>query len=150
MFRAFWRLGLLAFISICGRAFAVLALDTAVSLELKPELRSMTNETPNVASRPCNTGNKPEVDCQKFGKLLCNYIDTVTDAEVFELRTYSGKKSSSGVDYAALASLHLLIKTMLQVTPKGYLKKQMCFQHLIGHWLSDHCVAYSQVCQRKN
>ena len=76
-----------------------------------------------MAGRPCNVGPKPVLDAQKFKKLMLNYIDAVTDAEAFELHTYSDKNAGGGVDYAALAALHLLIKTMLQVTPTGYLKK---------------------------
>ena len=76
-----------------------------------------------MAARPCNTGRKPVLDNQKFNKLMLNYIDAVSDGEAFELHAYSDKKAGGGVDYAALAALHLLVKVMLQVTPTGYLKK---------------------------
>ena len=102
-----------------------------------------------MAARPCNVGPKPVLDGVGFRKLLVNYIDAITDGDAFELYTYADKNQAGGVDYSALASLHLLIKAMLQVTPTGYLKKQMCVEHSAGRWLSDHFVAYSRSCQRK-
>ena len=75
------------------------------------------------AARPCNTGKKPALDAQRFNKLMLNYVDAVSDGEAFELHAYSDKKAGGGVDYSALAALHLLVKVMLQVTPTGYLKK---------------------------
>ena len=34
-----------------------------------------------MAARACNVGPKPVVDGDRFGKLMVNYIDAVTDAE---------------------------------------------------------------------
>ena len=79
-----------------------------------------------MAGRPCNVGPKPVLDAQKFRKLMLNYIDAVSDGEAFEVHTYADKTAGGGVDYAALAALHLLTKAVLQVTPTGYLKQNRC------------------------